>query len=677
MMQLLMRWRRSLRQVQATRLVVLPCCTGALTGGATILFVELVNLVQRVALGSSAAPLHALAALPWYHIALVPALGGLVLGPLVRLLAPEAEGHGVPEVIEAVMVGGGRIRRRVAAVKSLASAVTIGTGGSVGREGPIVQIGAAVGSALGQALRLPPEQLKTLAACGAAAGIAAVFNAPIAGAFFALEVIAGNFAMPAFGPVVLASVIATVISRAYFGDHPAFIVHPYRLESVMEIGLYVGLGIVSGVVSATFVGVLDRFETLAARSPIPKMWRPAVGGLLLGALIVLIPNVYGVGYATMDGALSGATPWTWLALLLPAKIVATSLTLASGGSGGVFLPALYIGSVTGGLYGSAAHALLPGMTAGPGAYALVGMAGVLSAATHSPITAMILLFEVSGDYAIILPVMTVITLATLVGRVLHSESLYTLKLSRLGIVLHRREDLIMRSHRVSDVMRPADGIIPDRTPLDEVVQQFLERPAHQAYVTDAQNRFVGTISIHDIQAPDVLELSAVVVARDLAGANRYVVAPEDTLAESMDHFLLSQEEEIPVVDADGHLVGVVSRADVLRVYSTELLRHEYLGVAASDVGAHGHLVGRARGVMVAAVATPAWLAGCSLRSAELRVAYHLTVVAVRRGSDAEDLLPDPDEPLRASDVLVVVGRPDDVDRFRHGTPRPDAGAQST
>ncbi len=667
LIQILRGWGRSLHRIQALKLIVLPSATGALTGAATIAFVQLLDLVQWLAIGSAGLPLHIVPKLAWYHVLIVPALGGLIVGPLVRLLAPEAEGHGVPEVIEAVVLGGGRIRRRVAAVKSLASAVTIGTGGSVGREGPIVQIGAGVGSALGQALQLPAEQLKTLTACGAAGGIAAVFNAPIAGAFFALEVIAGNFAMPAFGPVVLSSVIATVVSRAYFGNYPAFVVQPYQLESVVEIGLYVGLGVFCGLVAAVFIWVMERSEALASRLPLPKMWRPAAGGLLLGALILAIPNLYGVGYATMDAALSGKLPWPRLALLLPAKIIATSLTLASGGSGGVFLPSLYIGSVAGGMYGSAAHALFPRITASAGAYALVGMAGVLSAATHSPMTAMILLFEVTGDYEIILPVMTVITVSTLVGRAFQRNSLYTLKFSRRGIPLHRREDLIMRSHTVRGIMRPVSAVIDGRTPIGATVQYFLDQEVARVFVTSPDGHFTGEISVHDIKGPDVRDLGSIVVAQDLAEPNVHVVAPADTLADCMEHFVESESDELPVVDTDGRLVGAVSRRDVLRVYTTELLRHDYVGVTTVS-GADGPGAPRihlAHGLRLDRVPVPPWLAGQSLRDANLRATYNLTVVAIHTRAADEDRLPDANEALRPGDELVVVGTPADVDRFRH------------
>jgi CIC family chloride channel protein len=327
-------------------------------------------VVRECVIGSTDLPLRVLEHLRWYHIVAAPVLGGLIVGLLIRYLAPEAEGHGVPEVIEAVMLRGGRIRRRVAAVKAIASAVTIGSGGSVGREGPIVQIGAAVGSAIGQFLRFPPEQLRTLAACGSAAGIAAVFNAPIAGAFFALEVIMGNFAVSSFSPVILASVFATVVSRAYFGDHPAFIVQPYRFESLYEIPTYAGLGVVCGAIGTALIWTMDRFESTLRLIPVPRMWKPALGGVGLGLMIMFIPNLYGVGYGTMDAALRGDLPWQNLAVLVPAKMAATSLTLASGGSGGVFLPSLYIGAVAGELYGILVHAALPLRTAGAGAYAL-------------------------------------------------------------------------------------------------------------------------------------------------------------------------------------------------------------------------------------------------------------------------------------------------------------------
>lgn len=651
---------------QGVRLILIPSVLGLLTGAAAIGFVKLIDLVQWLAIGSAQWPLAVLPRLPWYHVLLVPALGGLIVGPLVCRLAPEAEGHGVPEVIESVVARSGRMRSRVAIVKTLASAVTIGTGGSVGREGPIVQIGAAIGSTLGRLLRLPAEQVKTLAACGTAGGIAAVFNAPIAGAFFALEVITRDFAMRSFSPVVLSSVLATVVSRAWFGDYPAFTVQPFEIESALEMGVYAGLGLFCGMVGACFVWTMDRFDSWASSLPLPKMWHPVLGGLVLGGMILLLPELYGVGYATMDGALGGRLPWLLLALLVPMKIVATSLTIASGGSGGVFLPSLYMGAMAGGLYGVGVHELIPGLSAGPGAYALIGMAGVLAAATHSPITAMILLIEVTGDYRVVLPVMVVVTLASLVGRSLKEDSLYTLKLAKKGAALYRHEDVILRTHTVAQVMRPAAHAVRDDTPIAGILRHFLDHEAVLLYVIDGGGRLLGTISIHDIKDPEVGELGALVLAVDIADPNVPRMRPEDTLADCMDRFAAGERDELPVVSGNGSLLGVVTRKYVLRVFSSELLRHVFLDVSVRDrsTGSVRESLRLGEGLTLERLTPPRPLVGRSLREANLRADFRLTVVGIRRPEDDEDGLPDPAEPLRERDVLVVVGKAEDIERFK-------------
>lgn len=649
-----------LRRAPFIHLALMPCLVGATTGAAAIGFVELLALVQRLFLGSTDLPLHVLPNLPWYRILLAPAVGGLLVGLLIARLAPEAEGHGVPEVIEAVTLRGGHIRRRVAAIKALASAVTIGSGGSVGREGPIVQIGAALGSALGQVFRLPPEQLRNFAACGAAAGIAAVFNAPIAGAFFSLEVVLGNFAMPFFSPVILASVIGTVVSRAYFGDHPAFIVPTYELQSAYEIPAYALLGLLTGAVGAAFVSAMGRFDSLFARLPVAKPLKPALGGLVLGILILCMPNLYGVGYGTMDAALQGALTWQWLALLLPAKMLATCITLASGGSGGVFLPALYVGSLAGGLYGTAVHALLPDHSASSGAYALVGMAGVLSAATHSPLTSLILLFELSGDYAIILPVMIVVTLATLTARLWQLNSLYTLALSRKGLALQRQETLALQAHTVAEIQQPATNVVGDRADLAEVVQTFLSQGVAQLYVTDTSQRFLGTISAHDLLVSEVRELSTFLRARDLVESDAPRVGPTDSLAGCLEEFTLANAEQLPVVDDTGRLLGVVTKSDVLRLFNNHLIRQQILHLAPA-AAEHPPLPG---GLALEWVRTPPTFVGKSLREADIRARHGVTVVAVQHQPSGEEQLPNPDAPLAAGDLLAVLGPPEAVRRFR-------------
>ncbi len=323
----------------------------------------------------------------WF-VVLAPVVGGLIYGPLVSRFAPEARGHGVPEVMLAVNRLGGRMRPQVPIVKSLASALCIGSGGSVGREGPIVQIGSALGSVLGQLVRVSESQLRLLVACGAAAGISATFNAPIAGVFFALELILRNFDTESFGFVVLSSVTADAIGRAAFGSHPFLTLPGFTFTSPLELVLYAGLGVLAVGVGLTFIRVLYAGEDLADRLWRGPSWlRPAAGGILLGLLLLAVPQMYGVGYPVLEHAVGGHYVILALLGLLAAKILATSLTMWIGGSGGVFAPSLFMGAMLGSAYGAVAHQLLPGLAAAAGAYGLVGMGAVFAATARAPITA--------------------------------------------------------------------------------------------------------------------------------------------------------------------------------------------------------------------------------------------------------------------------------------------------
>lgn len=659
--------------MQPFSLVVQACAVGLITGCGAVAFAELIHLVEWLVLGSHDLPLHVVPELPWYRLLLVPTLGGVLLAPLVLLASREAGGHGVPEVIESVSLGSGKILPRVALIKSFASALTIGTGGSVGREGPTVHIGASLGSALGQLLGVSPSRLPTLAGCGVAGGIAAAFNAPIAGAFFALEVVMGNFAMPAFGPVMLSSVFATVVSRTYFGDHPAFLVPGYTLLSSWELPVYVLLGVACGLGGLVFMSVLHLAETLFSKLPLPNLAHPALGGLILGAIIIFVPHVYGAGHGTLDALLRGSIPWTWLVLLLPVKMVATSLTLSSGGSGGLLLPALYLGAILGSLLGLGAEAMFPDFIGPSGGYALVGMAAFLAGVVHCPITAFLLLFELTGDYHIILPLMVSCTVSTLVAKLLRDESIYTLQLQRRGIDIRRREENIMQAFTVGSVMRRDVPTLRETALFSDVVQHFLDDMVPVCFVIDQDHRLLGEISIHDVKAMlQEDDLGPLVIAKDLVKPTPATTSVEAPVARCLEIFSRTEQEYLPVVSPSGRLSGILSHRDVLDLYHREILRSEYLGVSLKSESISSTMHEQVRlphEYTVDVIPIPQRYVGKTLRETQLRTNFGLTAVAVRRGGfHGQDELPDPDHPLSRHDHLVLVGRPTDLIKFAADAP---------
>ena len=445
--------------------MVLALVVGAGTGLGAVAFRWLITRATWVfsghadysAVGIGQHPAHPW--LPWlgpFFVVLAPVVGGLIYGPVVQRWAQEARGHGVPEVMLAISQRGGKIAGKVAVIKSLASAITIGSGGSVGREGPIVQIGSALGSKLAQMAHLSETKVRTLVACGAASGIAATFNAPIAGVFFALELLLRDFTAESFGMVVLAAVVASAIGRAILGDVPFLPLPTFEVHHAGAYLLFALLGVLAGVVGVVFTRTLYGIEDIADRLWRGPEWaRPAVGGLLLGLLLLAVPQMYGVGYPVLEAGVQGKYVVGVMLGLMVAKVLATSLSIAIGGSGGVFAPNLFVGGMLGAAFGVAAHDVMPGIAAPAGAFALVGMGAVFAGAARAPITAVLIMFELTGEYTIILPLMLAIVLATGVSRALSRDSIYTLKLRRRGIEIDARAaDPRLTDKTVGDIMEP-------------------------------------------------------------------------------------------------------------------------------------------------------------------------------------------------------------------------------
>ena len=566
--------QRSRRWLMGSQgLVALAIAVGVGAGAGAIAFrylilgfTEIFSGHRDYSIAGHAANPH-VAGLGMWFVVLAPMVGGLVYGPLVSRFAPEARGHGVPEVMLSVAEHGGRIRPQVPTVKALASALCIGSGGSVGREGPIVQIGSALGSLLGQFAHAPERRVRLLVACGAAGGISATFNAPIAGVFFALEVILRDFETGSFGVVVISSVTAAAISRAVFGSASFLHLPAFSVSSPVEFVLYALLGALAAVVGVAFIRVLYGSEDLADRVWRGPAWaRPAVGGVVLGLLLLVLPQMYGVGYPVLSRAVEGHYVIGFVLVLLVAKLLATSLTIAIGGSGGVFAPGLFMGAMLGSAFGQTVHGLLPGLTAPAGAYALVGMGAVFAGAARAPITAVLIIFELTNDYSIILPLMLAIVVATSLSHRMSPETIYTLKLRRRGITMRPRVVSVMQAVRVGDAMSAMPAALAPDAPLAEVVARLAQERAEVLPVLDAAGRLTGVVSALAVEEQALAQSSGRISAAALAHTTPQLQT-DDPREHAVRALARSDEPGLPVVAANTcRVVGWLTHRDVLRAY---------------------------------------------------------------------------------------------------------------
>lgn len=603
--------------------------------------------------------------LGWIRTLFVPAAGAFVVGLIIHFFSKEAKGHGVPEVMEAISLKNAVIRPRVVLSKAVASAITIASGGSVGREGPIVQIGSAIGSTVGQIFKLSRRRMQTLVGCGAAAGIAAAFNAPIAGAMFSVEIILGDFAVTQFAPIVISSVSATVVSRLFYGNYPAFTVPKYELVHPAELIPYAVLGVICGFVAILYVKLLYLFEDKFDEWKKPDFYKTTMGGLMIGLLGISFPQIFGVGYEAMDQALYGKTELWLLFALIFVKILATSLTLGSGSSGGIFAPSLFIGAMTGGFFGTILHRLFPAITAGSGAYALVAMSAVVAAATHAPITAILIIFEMTSDYKIILPLMIATTISSLLVTWLQDGSIYTLKLMRRGINIQKGKEInVLKSMKVKDVMRNSIEIISPRTSLKEIIEKFIQSKHTYFYITDEQGQISEKISQAEISAiaPDYENLKDFVMAHDIASPNLLVVHEQDNLDYVMREFGRENISEIPVIsDSDpGKILGTVWRIDVISAYNKEILRRDLAGEVSTLMTTVNRIkpVEVMDGLYIIEVDVPPAFIGKKIKEIDVRNQYNIDIVLIRkRGADHKlrTTNPDANYTFQMNDTLLILG----------------------
>ncbi|MBN2231476.1 MAG: chloride channel protein [Deltaproteobacteria bacterium] len=511
---------------------------------------------------------------------LLPMLGGALIVPLESLFPGRVSGYGMPGVLKTINLGGGVLEKRNIILKMVAPAITIGTGGSAGQEGPIVAIGGTIGSAVGQMFQLGAGRLRLLIACGAAGGIAATFNAPIAGVFFALEIIMmGDMDLAVFAPVVISSATSVVFTRIVFGEDAFFAVPVFSLCNHWELVIYIIMGVVIGFLAAFFIRffywVQDGFQALR----LPFWCKPILGGLVVGLLGMVYPQVMGNVYHFMGRVFREPLVWHVVLPLIFVKMLATAVTLGSGGSGGLFAPILFIGTMIGETCGFFGNLLVPGIVGSYDGYAVVGMGAFLSAVTHAPMTAIFLAYELTSEYRVILPAMFATVIGTLIARSIEREGIDTYGLARQGIHLEGgREVNIMRAIRVGDVMKTGPiETIPEDMKLKTILQ-FLPRSRNTTFpVVDDAGLLAGILSIQDVRELVYEEgLKELVVAKELATTQVVTVTAADNLERAMKKIGSRNIDYLPVVEAGEprRIIGMLSRRDIIAAYNRSLLDRE-------------------------------------------------------------------------------------------------------
>ena len=556
--------------------LVLAALIGFAGAYCAIGFRELYLAIQTIAFGTDAdALIGEIGGLPAWQIVAAPTAGGLLVGLFYYFVMPGRHPQGVADAMESVAFRSGRMDWRAGLGAAFGSAASIGTGASVGREGPVIHLGASLASFVGARLALSRSQMVTLLGCGVAAAISASFNAPIAGVFFALEVVIGHYALSAFAPIVIASVTGAIIARIHFGDFPAFIIPDRAIVSFLEFPAFLLLGLASGLAAIVFLRSVEVTRGVVTKIPAPAWSKPAAGGLVVGLIALAFPNVLGVGYGTTDAALRELIPfWTLVALLI-AKTAATAVSLGSGFGGGVFSPSLFMGAMLGGAFGIVAAGAFPELSSGHGVYTLVGMGAVAGCVLGAPISTTLIVFELTGDYAITIAVMVGVAVASPLTQALHGRSFFEWQLLNRGISIKGgRERGLLDAIHVGDLMTDKFVTVPSGSDMAQVRERLLRAPHGQLFVVDGEGRPDGTITLADLSSyafdtSDDDRLTAGEVAR----RNPQVIRAGEKIDKALAQMLETGEEHLGVLeDANsGRLVGVVHEVDVTLAYNRALM----------------------------------------------------------------------------------------------------------
>jgi CIC family chloride channel protein len=572
-------WVRALRLRQRVQFseetihLILAGGVGILGGFVNLIFylcIEfLLDLLKRFTLGHGHTQIEVAELLePWLRF-LIPMVGGLAAGLLLhfglRLAGPQTSSN---NLLEAVGAGDGKLRFRATVIKSISSLLSIGTGASIGREGAITQLTATFASKLGQLAKWEPYRLRLLIGCGAAAGLSAAYNAPIAGAVFAALIVLGSFSMHLFAPLIFASVVATMVSRSFFGIEAWYEVPKFDFTYLSQLPWFLVLSVIAGCLGALFLKIVAYSRQRFQSREWPIYTKMAVGGALMGIIAMGYPLVWGNGYGAANRILLGNMLWSSVLLLLLAKIIATAIAVGSGTIGGLMTPTLLLGAALGSLFGMGLHALDFGRVLPTGAFALVGMASILAATLHSPLLAMILVFEISLNYSLMPPLMLGCAVASLVARRLHPESVYAESM-RLRELEAERETPRMGAATdltVGDLMHAPVPPVLENTPLPQIAERFLTSAYNFLPVTNADGKLVGLVALQDLKeylggGPEL----GLIIAYDVMRPSPKCLTPNQKLPEALPILLASEQRNVCVVNnlQDRKLVGAIQRAEAL------------------------------------------------------------------------------------------------------------------
>ena len=575
----LLRWRvwiaEKLHFTEWQTTLLWAALAGFLGAMVSLLFSGMTEGIHEFLTGSSAGVVESMRQLPWWGCIAVPATGGLLAGLVLQFGRKLSRSQSSTDYMEAIVIGSGQLSVRASLVKSSAALFSIGSGGSIGREGPMVQLAAMLASVVARMRKFTPPQQRLLVACGAAAGIASAYNAPIAGSFFVAEIILGSIAMENLGPLAVSAVVAALTVRVVTDAAQLYHVPAFKLGSPWEMGPYILLGLIAGVAAPLFLRSLRNAERMFVATKLPLTARLLIGGLIVGALAIRVPEVCGNGYSVVVDILNGNLgnlalglqlpryhlAWIALALVFLCKWLATAASFGSGAPGGVFTPSLFMGASLGYLFGTLVNVVWPVGAPDPGAFALVGMGAFLSAASRAPVMAVILLFEMTLSYDIILPLLLCSVLAYYTAKGIEEHSLYSESLQRKAA---EQPTAGLPAGRVADLMKADPPVLAPSARFADIAQKFLSVRVNNLYVVDEAGRFLGVVSLHDIKPylgePDVAEL---VLARDILHEDFPRLGPDQSLSEALGGFLGITAERLPVVGPEGKLLGSLAKGDLL------------------------------------------------------------------------------------------------------------------